>query len=310
MIKQLHIYNKALCCILAGSLFYSCDYYRYHPYEGRIEGATHLTKTNLKALDRLQLGGKYRFAFISDTQRWYDETDEVVSDINRRGDIDFVIHGGDLTDFGVTDEFVWMRDCLSSLKMPWLTIIGNHDFLGHGEHIYKEIFGDYNYAFTVGHTRFEMLNTVALELDYSTPVPDFTFLEKEIHYLDNVNALYPDSINRTICVMHSRPGDEQFNNNVLLPFERYLQLFPGMEQSNPTSSLSGHGFMPNLNPKTQSNGKRLPSFCLNGHNHRIETLEPYDDGILFYGVCEIKDRSYYVITINEDESYEMEVVNF
>ena len=39
---------------------------------------------------------------ISDTQRWYNSTEDVVKALNARGDIDFVIHGGDQSDFGVT----------------------------------------------------------------------------------------------------------------------------------------------------------------------------------------------------------------
>lgn len=260
-------------------LFSSCDLMKYHPYVGDFDGERHLTQKNLKQLNGKELKEEFCFAFISDTQRRYDDTDEAVESINGQANIDFVLHGGDLTDFGVTEEFVWMRDCLAALRVPYLTVIGNHDFLGNGEFIYQEMYGPLNYAFTVGHVRFEMLNTVALELDYSTPVPDFGFMENELHYIDSLNTVHPDSLTRTVFVMHSRPGDEQFNNNVLLPFDRYLQLFP-------------------------------EPFCLNGHNHRFETLEPYDDGIYFYGVGAIKDRSYYLFTIHPDNTYDVEKITF
>lgn len=260
-------------------LLTGCDMFDYHPYQGRLIGPTGLTDVNLQKIERAHVGKNFCFAFISDTQRWYDDTNDAVSHINQSSGIDFIIHGGDLTDFGVTEEFEWMRDCLQGLQKPWLTVIGNHDFLGNGEHIYEEVFGKFNYAFTVGHVRFEMLNTVALELDYSTPVPDFEFLENEIHYIDGVNAQYPDSLTRTVFVMHSRPGDEQFNNNVLLPFDRYLQLFP-------------------------------QPICFNGHNHATEVLEPFGDGILFYGICNIHKRQYYLVNINEDNSYDVKTIVF
>ena len=55
---------------------------------------------------------------ISDTQRWYNSTEDVVKALNARGDIDFVIHGGDQSDFGVTKEFIWMRDIFNKFQMP------------------------------------------------------------------------------------------------------------------------------------------------------------------------------------------------
>lgn len=264
--------------LLSQTLLTGCELFEAHPYEGKIKGETHLTQKNMTKLMNLNLGNEFRFAFISDTQREYDVTDEVVRNINQRGDIDFVLHGGDMTDFGLTREFEWMRDCLKEFNMPWLTVIGNHDYLGHGEYIYQEMYGELNYSFTIGHVRFEMINTIALELDYTTPIPDFNFLEREIHYLEEINENHPDSITQTIFVMHSRPGDEQFNNNVNLPFDRYLQMFP-------------------------------KPFCLNGHNHHTQILDFFDDGILYYGIANIAKRQYYVITI-KDNRYEIEIVDF
>ena len=74
---------------------------------------------------------------ISDTQRWYNSTEDVVKALNARGDIDFVIHGGDQSDFGVkthTGPFMEiptspsqpeMYALSASIPMRWNMIIRN-----------------------------------------------------------------------------------------------------------------------------------------------------------------------------------------
>ena len=69
---------------------------------------------------------------MGDSQRWYDETEDFVKEINKRNDIDFVIHGGDMSDFGLTKEFLWQRDIMNGLNVPYVALIGNHDCLGTG----------------------------------------------------------------------------------------------------------------------------------------------------------------------------------
>jgi 3',5'-cyclic AMP phosphodiesterase CpdA len=59
---------------------------------------------------------------------------------------DFVIHGGDISDFGLTKEFLWMRDIMNGLKAPYVVIIGNHGCLANGTEIYRKIFGEENFS--------------------------------------------------------------------------------------------------------------------------------------------------------------------
>ena len=209
---------------------------------------------------------------ISDTQRWYDETEKAVEALNARSDIDFVIHGGDLSDFGLKKEFQWQRDILNRLRIPYVCLLGNHDCQGTGEVVFEKIFGPANFAFTAADVRFICLNTNAMEYDYSHPVPDFGFIEREY-------ASFAPPARRTIFAMHVRPYDFQFNNNVAKVFESCVLRFP------------------------------QPLCCIFGHEHRWIEEEIFGDGMMYYGCPNIEKRTYILYTLTPD-GYSYEKVDF
>jgi len=270
MRKNIHIYIGILAALVLAA---GCDVIEYHPYDTRVRGETGINLRNTALIEQQMAGRKtFRFAMISDTQRHYDETRKAIDAINARGDIDFVLHGGDQADFGETKEFMWTRDFMSHLWMPYVCLLGNHDCLGTGRDVFGTIYGPVNFVFTAGNVRFICLNTNALEYDYSHPVPDFGFLEDQI-------TRQPYGAEKTIVLMHVPPGDVEFNNNVAKPFERYLLMLPGIQ------------------------------FCLYGHNHYYAEGELFNDGLMYYGCTSIDRRGYFVITIKED-GYEIEKCSF
>ena len=109
------------------------------------------------------------------------------------------IHGGDRGDYGLTDEFLWQRDIMNGLRVRDVALIGNHDCLGTGEETYRAVFGNPNFSFIAGRVKFGCLNTNAIEYDYSTPVPDFDFIENE-------QTARADEFDKTVVCMHIRPG--------------------------------------------------------------------------------------------------------
>lgn len=269
----------------------ACDRFEYHPYSVKLDGESDI---NVKAIERLENSGlqrPFKFAFITDTQGSLDEMSEAIDIIRSRGDIDFIVHGGDMTDFGLPKEYLWARDKLNSCGLPYFAVIGNHDCLGNGEDTFDWMFGPENFSLNVGGVHFVGLNTVALEYDYSRPVPDFDFIEADCDSVEAINAEYPDSIDRTIVVMHSRPYDEQFNNNVAKPFNHYLMRYPGMSSDD-----------------VDSDG-RLKGFCVNGHNHRTDVIDIFDNGIIYYQCANMAKRSFFIFTITDD-GHEYEEVLF
>lgn len=244
-----------------------------HPYDAKVSGKSGINAENIARIEAATAGREtIRFALMGDSQRWYDETRDCVDHLNARSDIDFVIHGGDFSDFGATQEFEWMRDIMAHLDVPYVALIGNHDCIGNGEEVFRKIFGRPNFHFIAGNILFVALDTNAFEYDYSNPVPDFDYLER---LLADRAALPP----KTVFAMHARPYSEQFNNNVAKTFENYVQAFPNT------------------------------LFCLNAHDHSLQAEDLFGDGMMYYGCDSMKGRSYLVFTIRPD-GYDYEVAHF
>ena len=116
-----------------------CDHIEYHPYDTDISGEQDINAKNIARIEAACRGRQtVRFAMISDTQRWYDETEKAVEALNARDDIDFVLHGGDLSDFGLKKEFMWQRDILNRLR-PDIVVHGDDWLVGYQANIRQKV---------------------------------------------------------------------------------------------------------------------------------------------------------------------------
>ena len=259
-----------VCCCLALA---GCDtVFDVHPYDVHIRGEKGINAKQIAIIEAANAGkSTIRLAFISDSHKRYNDLQDIISDINRRDAIDFVIHGGDITDCGSTREYEWARDNMARLNKPYVVLLGNHDCLGTGNTAYERIFGNPDFSFIAGRVKFVCLNTNAIEYDYSRPVPNFDFMEQEVTARGN-------EFDRTVMCMHAGPYSEQFNNNVAKAFNYYVQMFP------------------------------QPLFCLYGHGHHTEQHDFFNNGLIYYQVGSASKRNYYIFTITPN-GYSYEIIN-
>ena len=250
----------------------ACDsVFDVHPYDVNIRGERGINAKQMARIEAATLGkDTIRLAFISDSHKRYNHLSDMVNDINRRDSIDFVVHCGDITDCGTTREMEWTRDYMLKLKKPFVVLLGNHDCLGTGNVAYEAIFGKPDFSFIAGGVKFVCLNTNAFEYDYSEAVPNFDFMEQEV-------TARADEFNRTVMCMHAAPFSEQFNNNVVKPFNGYAMKFPNL------------------------------MFCLYGHGHHTEQHDFFGNGVIYYQVASVSKRQYYIFTITPND-YHYEIV--
>ena len=194
---------------------------------------------------------------ISDTQRFYDELDDVVEALKQRTDIDFVILTGDITDFGIIKEYRWVNERLNKLNVPVLTVIGNHDCQGNGKKLYQAMYGAFDYTVNIGRNRFVFINTNSLE--FTDPVPDLNFFR---------NAL-KDTINfdNAFVLSHIAPFDNDFSRSLEQEFARIAR------ESKVKVSIHGHQ-----------------------HGYTPER-KFYDDGVDYLIVGSVQKRGYEEVTV-------------
>jgi 3',5'-cyclic AMP phosphodiesterase CpdA len=263
--QQLHItVTTALLLLMA-----ACSVFEYHPYETNIDDDKRNLNSRAFARIASETSDKDTLTIIAmgDTQRFYDEVDGFVKSANRQ-DVDFVLLNGDISDFGLKDEFEWVHERMRKLNKPYVAVIGNHDLSGNGETVYKKMYGSDNDSFIVNRIKFIILNTNSREYHFNGRVPDIQWLKDQ---------LAGEGFDRAVVVSHISPYDNDFDEN--------------LEQ----------GYASALRESGKVN------LSLHGHRHSFQEGEPYGDGIRYIVSTSMDDRMYLLIKLFGD-SFTMEKV--
>lgn len=248
------------------SLTSSCEeLFEYHPNQIILhDDERDLTARNLAKLESQQPGDTLHLLVMGDTQRFYDAASAFVDKANTFPHIDFVIHQGDISDFGMSQEFRWVHDIMKGLKWPYLTVVGNHDMLANGRKVYRQMYGDFNYAFEYGHTRFVFLDTNSQEYGFNGQVPDVDWLSQQLLREPG------DMWEQAIIVSHIAPDDNDFDSSLEQPFHQILK---------------------------DSGRVRL---SLHGHTHSWRTDFRYDDTVLYLTTTTVKHREFTYLRVWRD----------
>ena len=229
---------------------------------------------NTKNLERLRSkpeNGSFNFIVISDTQRFYEELDDLVEKLNTYRDISFVVLNGDITDFGLRSEYLWVSHRLQKLSFPFLVVIGNHDMLGNGRELYKNMYGTENFGFNFSGYKFIVLNSNSQEVGHNGSLPDTTWLHQEL-------AATPAQ-QKIFIISHIAPFSGDFDRSLEQPYARMLA----------------------------NNGNVI--YSIHGHEGISYLGQPYGPPVNYLVVNSIKERSFVFIKVNTNNT-EVEKVHF
>ena len=251
------------------------DMFDYSPYVVNFDGENKdVNQTNIKKLSEKNVDDTIRIAFTGDSHRFYDEFEGFVNaanDYNRNKPIDFVIHVGDIADFGLPKQYLWGNSFLLNLNCPYFVLLGNHDLVGNGGVAYSKMFGDYDFSFIYAGIKFVFINTNSREFQFNGKVPDINWLDSQLQPSENFN--------KAVVVFHVAPMDGDFDSNLEEDFHTTIAKYNNV------------------------------LFTVHGHTHRHEVYKPYSDSIVYVNVYGTQYKKFNVINII-DEEFEIETCEY
>lgn len=232
---------------------------------------SNVNQRNIEKLHARENDDTITIAFTGDTHRFYDETEWFVNKVNKNHSIDFVIHVGDIADFGLPKQYFWGNSFLLKLQFPYFVVIGNNDLVGNGSKAYQEMFGSLNYSFIYNSIKFVFVNTNSREFEFNGNVPDIQWLDEQLQ----------QSVDFTMAVVifHVPPTDGDFDASLEEAFHNTIAHFNNV------------------------------LFTVHGHLHHHEIYKPYADSITYVNVFGVEHKKYNLVKITKNR-FDFETVEF
>ncbi len=109
-------------------------------------------------------GDRWRFAVLSDVQDAIDGAPKIIRLLEARGDVDFMVSAGDLTEQGEVDEYRRFTETFRALSVPFYGTPGNHE-RGADAANWTRAFGRANHSFRWRGARFSFVDSSFGTLD-------------------------------------------------------------------------------------------------------------------------------------------------
>ena len=195
--------------------FLSCNKFEFNPYQtDNKDIPTNLNAKNIAELLSTESSSDdtVTILFTGDSQRYYDRLDDLIKVANRYPSIDFMLLDGDISDFGLMQEFLWIHERLEKLNFPYICTIGNHDLTSAGSEIYSQLFGPKNFTFNYKHYKFLCYNDNGREYNFPGNIPDLNWMARELN--DTTASWF-------VGAAHVPPWCNDFDQHIL---QSYLDL--------------------------------------------------------------------------------------
>jgi Icc protein len=258
--------KKNVLFYLITILLYSCNRNEFSPNQ-KFDTSTpeEINAREITELSRKTPGPRIRIAVSGDTHTDYSDSRRFVDYINSRNDIDFVVLNGDLTNFGLLTEFEGIYDIYSSLKVPFITVIGNHDENAEGNFIFLQMFGKPNFTFDYGRIKFVCHDANSREHTFDGHTPNLDWLR--------VNLTKDDNTSYVIAFSHVPPIDADFDQKLRSSYESMMNTTPGM-------LASVHSHRHSADSVYRANGTGIPFIITNTILNKTFTIIDISDGQL------------------------------
>jgi len=263
--------KKSLLSCLIGCSLLGCNSDEYSPNQVFNRNTpTNVNAKEIAALPQKPTGTTIRIAVSGDTQRSYQESQLFVDQINARNDIDFVVLNGDISDFGLLLEFDGIFKIYDGLKVPFISVIGNHDLVANGRAVYERMFGPLNFTFNYAGIKFICHDTNGREYDFNGSTPNMSWLK--------TNLKLDAGITNLVAFSHVPPTDGDFDPKLVNPYEDLLNQTPGLIAS------------------------------IHSHRHaKLETFYKNGTGIPFIITNAIVKRAYTIVEIKNGQITAQEI---